>query len=201
MIDIVIFDRPLIGYKQNNAVVYASVPHELSDVDAKQYGYEQVKSALEYERTRDSPSIDGSEMGAIETFIPELPKVKALKLIGDTYVQFEEDETERTLAFTIEATDQYGDPIERDWEWTGAVDGVLTVTPIDEGLTVTVSADGVTASIDVSVYPYVEPVHEKTIEEKLNELSVNLGNTQAQSFNTDTALMEFMDYYFENGGM
>ncbi|MET3658177.1 hypothetical protein [Sporosarcina psychrophila] len=38
-------------------------------------------------------------------------------------------------------------------------------------------------------------------EGNLNELSVNLGNTQAQSFNTDTALMEFMDFYFENGGM
>lgn len=201
MIEIVIFDRPLIGYRLNKAVVYASVPDELTDVDAKQYGYEQVKSALEYEQSQVSPSIDGSDMTTIETFIPELPKVKSLKIIGDTYVQFVEGETERTLTFTVESTDQYDEPIERDAEWTGAVGGVLTVTPIDEELTVTVTADGVTASVDVNVYPYIERVYEKTIEEKLNELSVNLGNTQAQSFNTDTALMDFMDYYFENGGM
>lgn len=158
MIEIVEFNRPLIGYRQNNAVVYASVPVALSDVDAKQFGYEQVKSALEYEQTQANPSIDGSEMEAVETFIPELPKVKSLKIVGDTYIHFSENETERTLTFTAEATDQYGDPIECEWTWTGAVDGVLTVKPNDEALTASVSADGVTASIDVGVYPYVAPV-------------------------------------------
>lgn len=158
MIEIVKFDRPLIGYRLNNAVVYASVPHDLTDADAKQYGYEQVKSALEYEQTQDTPSIDGSDMSAIEAFIPELPKVKSLKLIGDTYVQFAENETERVLTFTVEATDQYDDPIERDWTWDGAVGGVLNVTPNDGNLTVTVSAEGESASVDVGVYPYVKPV-------------------------------------------
>ena len=158
MIEIVIFNRPLIGYRLNNAVVYASVPDDLSDADAKQYGYEQVKSALEYEQTQTIPSIDGSEMTVIETFIPELPKVKTLKLIGDTYVQFAEDETERTIIFTVEATDQYGDSIEREWEWAGAIDGALTVTPVDEELTVSVSADGVTTSVDIGVYPYIASV-------------------------------------------
>lgn len=178
MIEIVIFERPLIGYRLNNAVVYASVPHDLTDVDAKQYGYEQVKSALEYEQTQDIPSIDGSEMVAIETFIPELPKVKSLKIIGDTFVQFAENETERTLAFTVEATDQYGDSIERDWEWSGAVDGVLNVTPVDEELSVIVSTDGVTASVDIGVYPYVEPVYEKPLEEQLLELKEEQNKTK-----------------------
>lgn len=174
MLEIVIFERPLIGYKLNNAVVYASVPDDLSDIDAKQYGYEQVKLALEYEQTQDRPSIDGSDMTAIETFIPELPKVKTLKIIGDTYVQFVEGETEVTLTFTVEAIDQYGDSIEREWVWTGAVDGVLHVSP-DENWTVTVSADGVTASVDIGVYPYVEPVpyvdEMKVLQAKTNALS------------------------------
>lgn len=158
MIEIVKFDQPLIGYRQNNAVVYASVPTDLSDMEAKQYGYEQVKSALDYEQTQDRPSIDGSDMDAIDSFIPDSPKVKSLKIIGDNSVLFSEGEMERALFFTVEAMDQYGKPISKDWQWTSAVGGELTVTPIDENITVTASADGVTARVDIGVYPYVSPI-------------------------------------------
>ncbi|MER2170751.1 MAG: hypothetical protein ABS938_08935, partial [Psychrobacillus psychrodurans] len=91
MIDIVKFERPLIGYRLNNAVVYASIPSDLTDAEAKQYGYEQVKSALEYEQTQDTPSIDGSEMEGIEEFIPEPPKAVTIKIAGERFVSFEDE--------------------------------------------------------------------------------------------------------------
>lgn len=157
MIEIVKFDRPIIGYRKRNAVVYASVPPNLTDEGAKQYGYEQTRIALDYEQTLDRPSIDGNEMDVFETFIPDSPNVKSLKIIGDNSVRFSKGEMERTLFFNVEATDQYGESITKDWEWGGAVQGELIVTPTDEDIRVTVSADGITSSMEIDVFPYVTP--------------------------------------------
>ncbi|WP_438310785.1 hypothetical protein [Sporosarcina sp. FA9] len=44
--------------------------------------------------------------------------------------------------------------------------------------------------------PYQVPL---SIE--VEQLKVDLGNAKTQSTQTDTVLMEFMNYYFENGGM
>lgn len=49
--------------------------------------------------------------------------------------------------------------------------------------------------------PETPPVYRESLSEEIKNLKTDLGNTQAQSFNTDTALMEFMDHYFERGGM
>jgi len=173
-IEIVAFERrkhdTLIGYRQNNRVVYASVSTDLDESSAKQRGYEQVRNALAYEQTLDVPSIDGKEMQIIETFTPSLPKIENIKLIGDSYVQFAENDTEKTINFTVSALDQYGQPIELQWSWTGATEGKLNVTPSDKEITVSVSAEGVNDSLIVQVYPYVEPEPQPpTLEEQLAE--------------------------------
>lgn len=49
--------------------------------------------------------------------------------------------------------------------------------------------------------PETPPVFRESLSEEIKNLKIDLGNTQTQSFNTDTALMGFMDHYFENGGV
>lgn len=164
MIEIVKFERPLVGFRLNGAVVYASVPKELNDSDAKQYAYEQVRSSLEYEQSQESPSIDGSNLESIEVFIPQLPKVKTIKLIGERYVSFDEGEDEKVISFEVEAIDQYGQPTVKEWVWDGASDGVLTVTSTDSIITVSVTADGMVDTLDVRVFPYVTPLPPSPIE-------------------------------------
>lgn len=172
MIDIVKFERPLIGYRLNDAVVYASVPSELNDVDAKQYGYEQVKSALEYEQTQDSPSIDGKEMDSIEEFIPKPPKAVAIKITGERFVSFEDETETKSLVYTVEATDQYGDVFSNY-----IVDETINNDTYTHKVTATV--DNVTETLDVQVYKYVLPVP------IVDEMAFLKAQTQANSDRAD----------------
>lgn len=179
MIDIVKFERPLIGYRLNVAVVYASVPSEMNDVDAKQYGYEQVKSALEYEQIQDSPSIDGSEMEVIEEFIPEPPKAVSIKITGDRFVSFNNEAKTKTLVYTVEAIDQYSE--------------VFSNYTVDETInndtythTITATVGDVTNTLDVQVYKYILPVPPEPSETEKLQKEVQLLKAQSQA-NADRA--------------
>lgn len=181
MIEIVTFYRQdneiEIGFRQGVAVVYASVSSNLTDDEAKQKAYEQAKSALEYEQTRDKPSFTiGNEVDEddnvieFEKFIPAEPTVKEITIHGERLISFADDSSSKTLEFVASAVDQYGKPIVPLYEWTGADNGVLTVNNVDGTYEVTASADGVTESITVTVQAYQEPVYVKPIEDEVKEL-------------------------------
>ncbi len=160
-IEIVSFERRqhdiLIGYRQNNRVVYASVSTGVDDTTAKQQGYVQVRKALAYEQTLDVPSIDGRDMEPIEVLVPAEPVVKEITIHGDTLIGFEDDSPSKTIAYNAIAIDQYGDPINSSIVWTGANNGVLAVDNVDGTYEVTASAGDVTASKKVTVSAYVAP--------------------------------------------
>ena len=161
LIKIVEYDRRqhdfLIGYRQNNRVVYASVPIGLDEGLAKQQGYEQVRKALAYEQTLDVPSIEGSDMEPIEVFTPAEPVVKEITIHGDTFVNFGDDSPSKTVEFVASAIDQYGEPIESEFNWIGVDDGILTVDNADGAYGVSATSDNVTAAINVIVHAYVAP--------------------------------------------
>lgn len=184
MIEIVKFDRPLIGYRLNNAVVYASVPYDLTDEEAKQYGYEQVKSALEYEQTQDIPSIDGGEMEAIEVFVPEAPKVVSINIIGDKFVSFEDESANKITTYTAVAYDQYGEIYQEKF---------VSETIDNDNYThvVNVKIEGVIGSLDVQVYKYVEPAPQPpTIEEQLAEKDAQILELKAKQIATNKLVAE-----------
>lgn len=167
-IEIVKFERREneveIGFRQGNAVVYASVPSGLTDDEAKQKAYEQATSALEYEQTRDMPSftIDNEvdEKGNViefEKFIPAEPTVKEITIHGERHIAFTDDSPSKTIEFVASAIDQYGDPIETEFNWTGADNGGLTVENVDGTYEVSAAAGGVTESITVAVHAYLAP--------------------------------------------
>lgn len=184
MIDIVKFERPLIGYRLNDAVVYASVPSDLNDADAKQYGYEQVKSSLEYEQTQDSPSINGADMEAIEEFVPEPPKSVTIKITGDRFVSFEDETKTKTLVYAVEAIDQYGDVFSNY-----TVDETINNDTYTHMVTATVG--DVTETLDLQVYKYVLPVPpEPTIEEQLADKDRQILELTVKQSVTDRVVAE-----------
>ena len=142
----------------------ASVPGILSDADAKQRAYEQAKSALEYEQTRETPSFtipdevdeDGNVI-PFETFTPAEPTVKEITIHGERHIAFTDDSPSKTNVFVASAIDQYGDPIKPLYEWTGADGGVLVVDNVDGTYDVTATAGDVTESITVTVRSYIAP--------------------------------------------
>lgn len=160
-IEIVTFERRqggvMVGYRQNNRVVYALVPLDLDDMSAKQVGYEQVRKALAYEQTLEIPSFDGSDMETIEVFIPSEPVVNKIKIHGDTVVYFLDESPSKTVEFVASAYDQYDEPLETEFDWTGAENGLLIVDNANGVYEVIATASGVTASITVNVRAYIAP--------------------------------------------
>lgn len=186
MIEIVKFDRKdnriEIGFRQGKAVVYASVPSDLTDSEAKQKAYEQVRKALEYEQTLNKPSFvvldNVDEEGNVipfEIFNPAEPKVNKIEIIGDRFIHFEKGQDSVTKEYAAKITDQYGEPIEKDVIWYGAENGVLTVNHEQQEIEVKAECDGVESSILVQVFPYVEP--QPTAEEKISQLETALIET------------------------
>lgn len=168
MIYVVKFERKEneieIGFRQGIAVVYASVSSNLKNDEAKQKAYEQVKTALKYEQTRETPSFtvpdEEDEDGNViefEKFIPADPTVKEITIHGDSYVSFEDDSPSKTIELSASAIDQYSDPIEMPYEWIGANNGVLKVDNVDGTYGVSIMAGGITASINVVVHAYRAP--------------------------------------------
>lgn len=171
VIDIVKFERSktdiLIGYRQNNAVVYTSVSADLDDITAKQRGYEQVRKALEYELSRDEPSIDGTNMESLETFIPQEPQVKVVKISGDRVIVFNDATPTKEVVYNITALDQYGEIYSESTI-------IETITNDNYTHTVTATVSGITASLNVHVYKYVAPAPPEPTELEMLQEKVEL---------------------------
>lgn len=205
-IEIIKFERKQniieIGFRQGKAVVYAVVPGNLADGEAKQQAYEQVWRSLEYEQTKVKPSLtvsdDVDEEGNVipyEQFIPEEPKVDKVEIIGDRFIHFEKGQDSVTKEYAAKITDQYGEPIEKDVIWYGADNGVLTVNHEQQEIEVKAECDGVNSSIIVQVIPCVVP--EPTAEEKISQLETALMETtsllaseQEKNKQNEQAIME-----------
>ena len=152
-VDIVHYEQrmhdKLIGYRQNNAVVYASVPSNLDDTRAKQVGYEQVRTALAYEQALDKPSIDGSAMEPIEVFTPAEPVTTRVKINGPSIVAFDDESADKTITYMTIAYDQYGDEVSSQ-----TIEQPFNNTDSNE--TVTATIDGVSTTLNVIVQAYRE---------------------------------------------
>lgn len=159
MIEIVKFEKfkqeITIGFRENKSIVYATVSGELTDSEAKQKGYELVYKALQYESTQTTPSIDGSEMKAIEEFTPKSPKVATLQIKGSDYIVFDDETTNKSIEYVVIAVDQYGNVFSK-----------TNNTEIIENKTYThvftKTIDSITAIFKVNVIGYVEPVPSET---------------------------------------
>lgn len=154
MIEIIKFERSkndiLIGYRENNRVVYSSVPANLSDEQAKQKGYEQVRDALIYENTLEVPSIDGTKLKAIETFEPQIPIPIKISIQGEKKFVFVDDSHSVDLNYVVIVHDQYGDIYSEH---------VKTETILNESYTHEVSAtvDDIVKTLRVEVAKYIKP--------------------------------------------
>ena len=188
MIEIVKFERKeneiLVGYRQNGRVVYASVLSKLDDATAKQRAYEQVREALIYEQTLEKPSINGSEMEPIEVFTPAEPVTTSVRINGPTVFTFDDDAAENTVTFTAVAYDQYGDIVS-----TKNIERTFINDDYNENVSVTI--DGVSAMLGVTIQKYREPM--PTLEEQLAEKDLRIKLLEESQAATDSTVLELME--------
>lgn len=174
-----------IGYSENGFVVYGMISKELTVGFTRsqilQECYKQVREAVAYENRQlvnnKLPSIPYNPVGGEETFNPEGPLPAKIVIGGKTNYTLNEQITE---SYTATVYDQYGDVLNSPVVWTSdneafLPDGSITLTPVAERttFTITVTCGNASASLDVVLDPYVEPVVDpnfKSDAEKIEEL-------------------------------
>lgn len=185
MIEIVKFEKSkqgiTIGYRENSAVVYATVSNNLTDSEAKQKGYEQAYKALKYEANQKEPSINGSKMGAIETFSPKTPRVADVQIKGDNYISFEDETARKSVNYLITAIDQYGNVFSESTDSE-------TVENKNYIHTITKTLGDITALFNINVKGYTVPTPSET--ELLHQDVDSLAKTTAVILEDTTAVAE-----------
>jgi hypothetical protein len=84
--------------------------------------------------------------------------VKPRYLLLNLHISFEDDSPSKTVEFVATAVDRYSDPIETEFNWTGAENGLLTVDNAGGTYDVTATAGDVSDSITVTVSAYSVPL-------------------------------------------
>lgn len=190
----------MVGFKKHNFVVYGQIGiiEGYTKEQHLQKLYEQCKLAIDYETER---YIQGKPNSIVtdlegEEFIPELPKLKTLKLLVDkSYIQFEEGQEHVIVQLSTLAKDQYGEDIDTNISITSnygySTDGnkTLTIPKVDEYMEIllTVYAEDLRDSNTICVYPYVEPIPPQSTPEelKIQELEQQLLEVQQYIINKE----------------
>lgn len=181
-----------VGFKENNFIVYSSIYNSVTKTRKQllQQAYEQVKKAIDYEKTLEEHSLTTDGIG--EVFTPEEPKVNTITLsLSNNHIQFEENQEEVAIELSSIIKDQYDEIIESEVTYTSSKgdvsSNILTISKVEEYAEAEITANigDIRDNNVIYLYPYVAPSpYEPSVEEiKIQELEQQLLDVQAYIVN------------------